>query len=170
MILGMAACALGFYGFYRLQFTTQNRSHTSADPAEMPTCTFQWPRYNISDFLTSHSSPQGNSATPSKPPSLTSASALPEVPAPTSVLAAPARRNQLNSSTPRPCVAAVQEAARLPATWSPLAPETPRAAATRAVGRPSAGERVAQQRMRARKTTGARTTRCRRTRRPVSMT
>ncbi|KAJ8481923.1 hypothetical protein ONZ51_g5704 [Trametes cubensis] len=50
MILGMAACALGFYGFYRLQFTTQNRSHTSADPAEMPTWQFrhaqQTPEFN----------------------------------------------------------------------------------------------------------------------------
>ncbi|KAI0325946.1 hypothetical protein GY45DRAFT_1438040 [Cubamyces sp. BRFM 1775] len=50
MILGMAACALGFYGFYRLQFTKQDRSHASANPAEMPTWQFrhaqQAPEFN----------------------------------------------------------------------------------------------------------------------------
>ncbi|KAH9899267.1 hypothetical protein C8Q73DRAFT_815653 [Cubamyces lactineus] len=50
MILGMAACAVGFYGFYRLQFTKQDRSHASTDPAEMPTWQFrhaqQAPEFN----------------------------------------------------------------------------------------------------------------------------
>ncbi|KAI8976600.1 hypothetical protein BD414DRAFT_422823 [Trametes punicea] len=50
MIVGMAAVAAGLYGFWRLQFTTQDRSHASADPAEMPTWQFrhaqQAPEFN----------------------------------------------------------------------------------------------------------------------------
>lgn len=39
MFLGMAGVALGLYGFWRLQFAKQNRSHASKNPADMPTCT-----------------------------------------------------------------------------------------------------------------------------------
>ncbi|CDO70390.1 hypothetical protein BN946_scf184999.g30 [Trametes cinnabarina] len=50
MILGMAAVTLGFYGFWRLQFTKQDRSHTSSNPGEMPTWQFrhaqQAPEFN----------------------------------------------------------------------------------------------------------------------------
>ena len=38
MILGMATVAAGLGMFWLLQFKKQNRSHLSADPAEMPTC------------------------------------------------------------------------------------------------------------------------------------
>ncbi|OJT14282.1 hypothetical protein TRAPUB_9142 [Trametes pubescens] len=50
MFLGMAGVALGLYGFWRLQFAKQNRSHSSANPAEMPTWQFrhaqQVPEFN----------------------------------------------------------------------------------------------------------------------------
>ncbi|KAI0356035.1 hypothetical protein OH77DRAFT_1589513 [Trametes cingulata] len=50
MVFGMAAVALGFYGFWRLQFSTQDRRHTSPDAAEMPTWQFrhaqQTPEFN----------------------------------------------------------------------------------------------------------------------------
>ncbi|OSC97807.1 hypothetical protein PYCCODRAFT_1398222 [Trametes coccinea BRFM310] len=50
MLFGMAAVAVGLYGFWRLQFVKQNRSHTSSDPGEMPTWQFrhaqQAPEFN----------------------------------------------------------------------------------------------------------------------------
>ncbi|KAI0370485.1 hypothetical protein BV20DRAFT_1052255 [Pilatotrama ljubarskyi] len=50
VILGVAAVALGFYGFWRLQFYKQDRRHTGPDPAEMPTWQFrhaqQAPEFN----------------------------------------------------------------------------------------------------------------------------
>ncbi|KAI0828588.1 hypothetical protein BC628DRAFT_1316221 [Trametes gibbosa] len=50
MILGMAGVALGLYGFWRLQFVKQNRSHGSQNAAEMPTWQFrhaqQVPEFN----------------------------------------------------------------------------------------------------------------------------
>ncbi|KAI0703667.1 hypothetical protein C8T65DRAFT_654709 [Cerioporus squamosus] len=50
MILGMATVAAGLGAFWLLQFKKQNRSHTSSDPAEMPTWQFrhaqQAPEFN----------------------------------------------------------------------------------------------------------------------------
>ncbi|KAL1949113.1 hypothetical protein VTO73DRAFT_10919 [Trametes versicolor] len=50
MFLGMAGVALGLYGFWRLQFAKQNRSHASKNPADMPTWQFrhaqQVPEFN----------------------------------------------------------------------------------------------------------------------------
>ncbi len=40
MILGMATVAAGLGMFWLLQFKKQNRSNSSPDPAEMPTCMF----------------------------------------------------------------------------------------------------------------------------------
>ncbi|KAI0642718.1 hypothetical protein C8Q79DRAFT_983836 [Trametes meyenii] len=41
MIVGMGMVALGLYGFWRLQFAKQNRSHLASSPAEMPTWQFR---------------------------------------------------------------------------------------------------------------------------------
>ncbi|KAI0763057.1 hypothetical protein BD413DRAFT_699634 [Trametes elegans] len=58
MIVGMALVAVGFYGFWRLQFMKQNRSHTSSNPAEMPTWQYRHAQ-QVPEFNERVSSPGG---------------------------------------------------------------------------------------------------------------
>ena len=45
MVLGMATVAAGLGAFWVFQFRQQNRSHSSSDPGEMPTCESHLIRY-----------------------------------------------------------------------------------------------------------------------------